>query len=373
MKITVITVCFNSADSIEGTIKSIIEQHYVELEYIIIDGGSMDGTVDRINKYKEYITYFHSETDTGIYDAMNKGLHYATGEVVAFLNSGDQYKPDTLNKVADYFKTDTIDVLAGEVNRMCNGYMLPQKKGNINPEELHFHMIYCHQGLFMRRKVFDILNGYNTNFKLAADYELTLRAHNFGFKFKKVSDVFAYYNVDGASQTRCYQCTQEFKKIALRNIGEHGEELLEQILRRFNLDAAFQQNLINLVCKEDSYYVKSFFEGYSHVYIWGTGDIGSKFLELLLRSGIKIRGFIDSYYHMESKWCFPVFSPNQLSSDAFVCIGTQKYEDDIIQWLRDRKFTCGQFITYTYFLKKMLEYGKRKYSDLVFDECINGG
>lgn len=373
VKITVITVCFHSKDSIEDTIRSVVEQYYAELEYIIIDGGSTDGTVDLIHKYKEYIAHFCSEADEGIYDAMNKGLCYATGEVVAFLNSGDQYRSGTLSRAAEYFKTDTLDILAGEVKRRCNGYMLPTRKKYIDPEELHFYMIYCHQGLFIRRKVFDTLGGYNTHYKLAADYELTLRAHNAGFIFKKVADVFADYDVDGVSQMRCYQCTQEFKEIALQNTGEHGESLLKQIPIRLNMDSAFQQNIINLVCKKDSNYLSSFFGGYSYLYIWGTGEIGSIFLELLLRSGIYISGFIDSYHYAENKWNFPVFNPDHLTSDSFVCIGTQKYEDEIIRQLEFKKFEKKQFITYTDFVDKILRYGRDKYSDYILNGCDSGG
>ena len=153
MKITVITVCYNSKDSIENTIRSVIEQGYEELEYIIIDGGSTDGTVEIVRGYNDYITYFQSEPDNGIYDAMNKGLRHATGEVIAFLNSDDTYEPYTLNMVADYFATDTIDVLAGEVNQICNGKILPPNESDKDIEELHFYMIYCHQGILDRKSV----------------------------------------------------------------------------------------------------------------------------------------------------------------------------------------------------------------------------
>ena len=94
MKISVITVCYNSSATIERTIQSVIRQNYSDLEYIIIDGGSTDGTLDVIAKYQPYISLCISEPDNGIYDAMNKGLERTTGDVVAFLNSDDWYERD---------------------------------------------------------------------------------------------------------------------------------------------------------------------------------------------------------------------------------------------------------------------------------------
>ncbi len=380
MKITVITVCYNSKDSIENTIRSVIEQGYEELEYIIIDGGSTDGTVEIVRGYNDYITYFQSEPDNGIYDAMNKGLRHATGEVIAFLNSDDTYEPYTLNMVADYFATDTIDVLAGEVNQICNGKILPPNESDKDIEELHFYMIYCHQGIFMKKKVFDALGGFNTQYKLAADYELTLRAHNLGFRFKKVADIFANFSADGVSQTKCLECVREFKEIALDNTGQHGEKMTEQIHARVNFDVAYRQGIINVVCKEKSKFVKSLFENCNGVYIWGTGCIGARFLELLLRSGIIISGFIDSSCQGGNKWSFPVLSPGQLPSDAFVCIGTQTFESEIIHELETRKFERRQYISYGDFLQKVLMYGISGDADCSLDaggmermghECID--
>lgn len=368
MKITVITVCYNSKNTIENAIKSVIEQCYEELEYIVIDGGSIDGTIERINKYSQYITYFQSEPDKGIYDAMNKGLCHATGDVVAFLNSDDTYMPDALSRAAGYFETDAIDVLAGEVRYMCNGYVLPQIVQDVDPEELHYRMIYCHQGMFVKREVFDILGGFNTDYGLASDYELSLRAHNLGFRFKKVDDVFANFNVDGTSQARYYQCTREIREIALQNIGGHKEGLLEQINTRVDLDDAYRQNVINLVCKKDAYYIKSLFGEYHRILIWGTGRVGADFLRLLLCSGIVIAGFIDSYHHTTQKWGFPVFSPECLGCGAFVCIGTLDYEDEIIQGLRDRNYSEQQYMTYPCFIKKILKYGSGKYADYILKD-----
>lgn len=100
MKVSVITVCYNSANTIEKTIKSVISQDYGDIEYIIIDGGSNDGTLDIIDKYKDKISILISEPDKGIYDAMNKGIRIASGEIVGMINSDDWYGPYTVGAAA---------------------------------------------------------------------------------------------------------------------------------------------------------------------------------------------------------------------------------------------------------------------------------
>lgn len=91
VKISVITVCYNAVDTLEKTIQSVLEQTYHNIEYIIIDGGSTDGTVEIIHRYVDYLAYWVSEPDRGIYDAMNKGIERATGEWVNFMNAGDYF------------------------------------------------------------------------------------------------------------------------------------------------------------------------------------------------------------------------------------------------------------------------------------------
>ena len=116
-KISIITVVKNSSNTIEKTIKSVLAQEYSNLEYIIIDGGSTDGTLEVIKKYKENISLFLSEKDNGIWDAMNKGIKLATGDLIGFLNSGDIYYLNTLETVNRYFLENKIDFLFGSVEK----------------------------------------------------------------------------------------------------------------------------------------------------------------------------------------------------------------------------------------------------------------
>ena len=107
MKVSIITVCFNSQETIEKTIKSVISQRYKNYEYIIIDGGSTDNTIKIINKYKKYIEVIISEEDMGIYDAINKGIKKSTGSVISILHSDDIfYDNKTTQKVMSYFNSN---------------------------------------------------------------------------------------------------------------------------------------------------------------------------------------------------------------------------------------------------------------------------
>ena len=123
-KVSIITVVFNDAANIRETIESALGQTYQEKEYIIIDGGSTDGTVEIINEYVDRIDYFSSESDNGIFDAMNKGAQHATGEWINFLNSGDTFaSPRALEEVIELGKADEADVIYAD--RIVWPYRLP--------------------------------------------------------------------------------------------------------------------------------------------------------------------------------------------------------------------------------------------------------
>ena len=116
-KISVITVVKNSAGTIEKTIQSVLSQKYENLEYLIIDGKSTDGTLDIINKYRENISFIESQKDNGIWDAMNKGISLAKGDIIGFLNADDVYNENTLKIVDNYFNGNKIDFLFGSVKK----------------------------------------------------------------------------------------------------------------------------------------------------------------------------------------------------------------------------------------------------------------
>lgn len=145
MKISVVTVCYNAADTIEKTMLSVLNQTYHDIEYIIIDGGSTDGTVEIIRKYADRIAYWVSEPDKGIYDAMNKGIKVATGEWINFMNAGDSlFSRDTLQQFIESYPH--MDVVYGYAMYMTQGRSFRFKNSPMS--EIEKKMPFCHQAVF---------------------------------------------------------------------------------------------------------------------------------------------------------------------------------------------------------------------------------
>lgn len=191
--ISVVTVCYNASTTIEATIQSVINQTYPHIEYIIIDGGSTDGTVDIIKQYANRITYWVSEPDKGIYDAMNKGVKYVTGDLVYFIGSGDILLPNVFKSILLSYAPKTI--LYGNVKFVPSNFVCD---GKFNRWKIVRHNI-PHQALFYPKSVFEEYR-YNLRYRLYADYDLNIRLFGVGkYRFKYIDCVVAEYLEGGAS------------------------------------------------------------------------------------------------------------------------------------------------------------------------------
>ena len=179
--ISVITVCLNSEKYLEETIKSVINQTYNNIEYIIIDGGSIDNTLDIIQKYENKIDYWISESDDGIYDAMNKGIILARGKWLNFMNAGDIfYENNTIERIF-LGKNYDVDFFYGDCKIVYNPkFSRIQQAGVIN--NLWKGMIFSHQSLFTRSHVFEKYK-FNINNKIGADYEFIYNCYINKHKF----------------------------------------------------------------------------------------------------------------------------------------------------------------------------------------------
>jgi len=164
--ITVITVVFNGVLSIRRTIESVLHQKSNNIEYIIVDGGSTDGTLDIIKEYAGKIDYLISEPDNGIYDAMNKGIRFSNGKYLLFLNAGDHLVAD-IDKLLDILSGDFV-LVYGKANMVMPGGELSYVKGRAlrSHRELHKGMRICHQAIFFRR---DLIGFFDTTYQLIAD------------------------------------------------------------------------------------------------------------------------------------------------------------------------------------------------------------
>jgi len=175
--ISIITVVFNGIETLERTIQSVINQTYKNIEFIVVDGGSIDGTQDLIKKHESNISKFISEPDNGLYDAMNKGMEHASGDYFWFINSGDEIAADdTLKKIfenadfADIYYGDTM-MIDKNNNLIGNRRLTPPS--NLTWKDLRNGMLVSHQSIIVSRKAAE---KYDVNYRFSADYQWTVQA-----------------------------------------------------------------------------------------------------------------------------------------------------------------------------------------------------
>lgn len=180
MKVSIITIVYNRAYCIADCMESVLNQTYKNIEHIVIDGGSTDGTQQRIEPYLDKLGYYISEKDDGIFDAYNKGIKQATGDIIGTLNSDDFfYKPETIEQVVKNFGHTQADLL------YAKGLFVDQKNTNkikriyssssFKKKYLNFGWIPLHTTIFIRREVLLKYGGYNSGYSIASDYEISLR------------------------------------------------------------------------------------------------------------------------------------------------------------------------------------------------------
>ncbi|MDO4880112.1 MAG: glycosyltransferase family 2 protein [Capnocytophaga sp.] len=217
--ISIITVSYNAVKTIEDTILSVINQTYPNIEYIIIDGGSTDGTLDIIKKYQERIAYWVSEPDKGIYDAMNKGIAKATGELVGIINSDDWYELDAIENVLSlYEETNTPMIYHGGLNVIKeDNAIFYTSKAPIKINRLKKGMIINHPATFVPKKIYEDIGGFSTSYKIASDYDFILRAFMKGYSFKPIHNVLANFRIGGVSTSISKGSLKELHTIRKNN------------------------------------------------------------------------------------------------------------------------------------------------------------
>lgn len=227
MKISIITVAFNAADTIESTLISVARQTFRDVEHVVIDGGSSDGTQAVVSSHGDRISRFLSEPDRGIYDAMNKGLALATGNVIGFLNADDAYATENvLSRVAETMERYHLDALFGDVafyhrenpERIVRRY----SSSHFSPERIAWGWMPAHPALFVRCEVFQKAGPFRTDYRIAGDFEFVARA--FGkqsLRYRYLPEVLVMMRVGGVS-TGGWGNTILLNKEVLRACRENG-------------------------------------------------------------------------------------------------------------------------------------------------------
>lgn len=220
--VTIITVCFNAIDTIEQTILSVVNQTYPNLEYIIVDGASTDGTVDLIKKYQDKITLFISEPDAGVYDAMNKGILRSKGEWVNFMNSGDTFVDNNvIEKVFTQNISNEVMVLYGDVIRCFPGYgEIVQRFNNLKVGSIQYNI--NHQSTFTNGNLIRKIK-YDLRYRIAADAKFFNEVYKRGGVFLYVPVLISNYEAaNGISAKQLKARYKEYSEI--QGIGEYSRK-----------------------------------------------------------------------------------------------------------------------------------------------------
>ena len=205
--VSIITVCFNSEKTIKDTIESVLNQSYKEIEYIIIDGKSNDTTLDIIKSYKEdfkskNISYkWISEPDKGIYDAMNKGLKIANGELIGILNSDDWYQESAVEKVVQKNQKNEFSLISGKKNKVNSQKEILKTLDNKKEVKKYIKktMPINHPATFVHKNVYKNIGVFDTQYKLSADYDLIFRAFKAKATFLFTNEIIVNMRNTGAT------------------------------------------------------------------------------------------------------------------------------------------------------------------------------
>lgn len=239
MKISVITVCYNSEHTLERSLKSVASQDWPAIEHIVIDGGSTDNTNKILEHYSSCLAFLVSEPDNGIYDAMNKGLKNATGDIICFLNSDDQYSSnDVLTRVASQMENYKLDAIFGDVgffHKTNSKHIVRHYRSNFfSPSKLSRGWMPAHPTLFLRKEVVQRVGQFKTTYSIAADFEYIVRVfYGQEVRYKYLPEILVHMQTGGIS-TSGWRAKIKINKEILRACQENGLQTnMLKILTRY--------------------------------------------------------------------------------------------------------------------------------------------
>lgn len=232
MKISIITITYNSAKTLPNTLQSVLSQTYPQIEHIIVDGASKDGTKELIEAYAKEVqkdkdectreVRWVSEKDSGIYNAINKGIQMATGDVIGFVHSDDMlYSADSIEHIANAFSSSDVDLIYGDL-QYCKGDKVVRrwKSNAYNPCALKYGWMPPHPTVYCKREVYEKVGLYDEWFHISADYDMMLRIFRAGYQSLYIPEVLVCMQVGGASNKNASALlskTQEDRLVLKKN------------------------------------------------------------------------------------------------------------------------------------------------------------
>lgn len=331
-KITIITACYNSERTIEQTIQSVLNQTYENIEYIIVDGASTDGTMDVVEKYRDRIDVVVSEKDRGVYDAFNKGVELATGDYVYYLNSGDYFTSEMILQSAitqlgsnwsetSYFygcvicldESIEVEYIAGEeisLENLADGKMIP------------------HQAIFVKRSIFYEIGNFNIEYSIASDFDFLVRImldpDNNG-KFLNLN--FSYYPTNGIS-SNYYILIREYQEIIKKHFNR---EFLDEARNNY-FNCVFYKKLSQILIEDSSLSEKISFLKNFEVYIFGSMKLAIMIDEILAKCDIECKEFLDNNEQRYIKKIKnkQITKPDFRLIDKYIIIATEGFHEKVI-------------------------------------------
>jgi len=302
-RISIITACYNSGKYIETTIKSVIEQSYRNIEYIIVDGGSVDSTMDIVNRYADKINMIVSEPDDGIYDAFNKGIKMSTGDIIYFLNSDDYlYEPDTIKLVAKVFTNNpNIRIVYGNVKMFDDISSYSYIKGRaLRIDDLKKREMVPHQAVFVSRELFDVYGLFNTRYRICSDLDFMIKCFkNNEHNMKYIDRIIAAYRVGGISTDSKHRCLLEAEASSI--IMKHFNIFRENgIIELQKVQGLYRNWLESLLLKGEGISKTLHKYGVNNVAIFGTMKTALYLQKDLQDEEFSIVAFLDNNCNMHN-------------------------------------------------------------------------
>ncbi len=242
MKISVITISFNNLEDIRPTLESVVNQTYNNIEYIVIDGNSTDGTLEVIDEFSDKIDVFVSEPDNGMYDAINKGIKSATGDVIGLIHAGDRlYEKETIKKIAHHFEANPdIDGMYGnsKIVDKNNEVKMINKSKEFSKKRIEDGWMPSHQSIYLKKHVFDKYGLYRNDLGGSGDYELFIRffyCQNLEIEF--LDEYIIYFTLGGRSTssllTKLKSQKTHLKCWRLNGVNPPKTLVIKKIIRKF--------------------------------------------------------------------------------------------------------------------------------------------
>ncbi len=343
-KVSIITVCYNSEKTIEQTIKSVLNQTYENIEYIVVDGLSSDDTLKVVKKYKNKINII-SEPDDGLYHAMNKGIMKSSGEIIGIINSDDWYEKNAVELAVRYLSDDNCELVHGRYKKVYdNGIMQEMKCGKL--EDLQYKMSILHPTVFVKKVIYEKYGIFNQRFKIAADYDLILRFYEAGVKMVEIPENISYFRMSGISNKNFIMTIKEAKEIALLHWNGESAEVRGKIEKYADYRYILLKNrqIMQQAKKNIEEFMTNIFCDKNDYVIFGAGDLGFECKNFLNKNGCIIQYFIDND---PQKWNTS-FAGIDIKSPSFlleehknIIIANAFHEEEIINQLVDMGYSRG--------------------------------